>query len=212
MKKLIIIGAGGFALELLQIVKDTGCYEIVGLLDNDKSHWGTMVGDVPILGGDDDLPKWKAQGVENVAIAIANWKVRKQLFFHAADLGFKLPVMIHPNAYVASDVILGDGTVIYPGTVLMPSCKLGKSVLVNYTAALGHEVTVADFCNINPGAKIGGRIVINEGAYIGIGATILENRIIGTGARVGGGAVVTKNVEPNITVVGVPARPMEVTK
>lgn len=49
-------------------------------------------------------------------------------------------------------------------------------------------------------------ITVEDGVWIGVGAIILGGVTIGRGAVVAAGAVVTKNVEPNTVVGGVPAR------
>ena len=48
--------------------------------------------------------------------------------------------------------------------------------------------------------------IIRAGASIGANATILPGIEIGSGAMIGAGSVVTKNLAPNLTVVGNPAR------
>jgi len=51
-----------------------------------------------------------------------------------------------------------------------------------------------------------GEIVIEDEAWVGANVTILKNVRIGKGAIVAAGAVVTKNVEKNEIVKGVPAQ------
>jgi acetyltransferase-like isoleucine patch superfamily enzyme len=48
--------------------------------------------------------------------------------------------------------------------------------------------------------------VVKRGASIGSGSTILSNLVIGENAIVGAGSVVTKDVPPNVIVVGNPAK------
>ena len=205
MRKAVILGAGGFGLEALQIVRDIGDLEIVGFVDALAAKQSQMVGGVKVLGGDDELERLRREGVRAAFVAIGDSRVRQRLSELLVDLGYHLPAVVHPRAYVAADVVVGRGTIVYPGAVVMPGCRFADGVLVNAATSFGHEVTVSRFANINPGAHIAGRVNIGERALVGVGSSILEDRSIGGDARVGAGAVVTKDVPPASTVAGVPA-------
>ncbi|GAH10658.1 unnamed protein product [marine sediment metagenome] len=56
---------------------------------------------------------------------------------------------------------------------------------------------------------IGGGVEIGDGAYLGIGCSIRNQIRIGEKAFIGMGAVVVKDVDPGVTVIGNPARPMK---
>ena len=58
------------------------------------------------------------------------------------------------------------------------------------------------------GASVSGRVVIGDFSSVGTNATILPNIVIGKNVYIGAGAVVTKNVEDNTVVAGIPAKPM----
>lgn len=109
-----------------------------------------------------------------------------------------------PQAVVYGKV--GEGSVIAPCAVIAPNSVVGKHVLVNYGASIGHDTVVEDLAVISPNASVGGKCKIGRGAYIGAGANVRENLEIGAGATIGMGAVVTKNVPAGVTAVGIPAR------
>ena len=207
MIKTIIAGAGGFGLEVLEIIRDIGGYDVVGFLDADPEKKGTELRNIPVLGGDDRLLALRDDGIVAIAVAIGAGRVRQHLLRKVQEFHYDIPALIHPRAYIASDVVIGPGTIVYPGAVIMPGCKLGEGVLINGGAVLGHDVMVGSYSNINPGVSIAGRVNIGERVLVGIGSTILENCSIGDDARIGAGAAVIEDVSKEITVVGVPAKP-----
>jgi acetyltransferase-like isoleucine patch superfamily enzyme len=87
--------------------------------------------------------------------------------------------------------------------------SIGFCCGINRGASVGHHNLIKDFSRINPGAHLGGSCTVGPGATIGIGAICLEKMKIGPHAFVGGGSVVTKDVLPDSTVVGIPARPIK---
>jgi UDP-perosamine 4-acetyltransferase len=206
--RIVIIGAGGFGLEILGIVRDLGRHEVVGFVDNDPRSWGRSEGTAVVLGGDDRLAPLLAEGVRHAVVAVGVGSARRTISERLEEAGWTLPANIHPRAYVAPGVAVGDGAVVYPGALVMPGCTVGRGVLLNAGATIGHHTWVGDYSNVNPGANVAGRVSIGEAALVGIGAVVLEGRRIGAGAKVGGGAVVTRDVEPGLTVVGAPARPL----
>lgn len=101
---------------------------------------------------------------------------------------------------------IGLGTVVAPGVVISIGCTIGTHVLINYSASIGHNASIGNLSVVGPHAAVGGGCRIGEAVYIGAGACIRENLTIGENAIVGMGAVVTRNVDSNTVVAGVPAR------
>jgi len=206
MKRLVIVGAGGFGREALGIVLDIGGFQPIAFVDAEADRAGTMVGGVPVAGGDEALTALRAQGAQALVVAIGNPQIRRRLWGLGKELGFELPSLVHPMAYKAADVTVGEGSVFYPGSVTMAGVRIGQGVLVNAGATIGHETTVGDFVNVNPGANIAGHVTLGEGAFIGIGACVREATVVGAHAVVGAGSVVIRDVADRATVYGVPAR------
>ena len=71
---------------------------------------------------------------------------------------------------------------------------------------MDHDVKIGSHAHIAPGSHLAGRISVGEGAFIGTGATILPGIEIGSWAIIGAGSTVTRDVLPNRTVWGVPAK------
>jgi len=67
---------------------------------------------------------------------------------------------------------------------------------------------VDDHCFLGPRVALGGNVEIGEGCLLGVGAVVLPRCAVGPWCIVGAGAVVTKDVPPELVVVGVPAAPL----
>lgn len=203
---LVIVGAGGFGREVLDIVRDQGKFNPIGFLDSDPTLHGISIDGCSILGGDGILQTLKAEKqVDSVFIAVSDSRIRKRLSEICSLLDFNMPNLIHPQAYLSNVSTIGIGNVFYPGCVVMSGCHIGNNNLVNAGATIGHETIIEDFCAIGPGVHIAGRARIKEGALIGIGASVKEKLVISEYAIVGAGSAVVKNVPPHTTVYGIAA-------
>ena len=59
-----------------------------------------------------------------------------------------------------------------------------------------------------PTVNISGEVLMEECVYVGTGAKIINQINIGSNSIIGAGAVVTKDIPPNSTAVGIPAKPL----
>lgn len=207
MKKIIIIGAGSFGREILAFLKTINNYEVKGFIDSDRSLQGKIIDDIPVIGSDGDLENLiKDEKILCAFIAIAKSNIREQLYVRLENLGFELINIIHPSSVVVSNVTMGKGNVVYPNVTINTGVTIGNSVLINSSVSIGHDGKIGNFVNINPGVNVAGKVKIQDCSFLGIGCTVLENITIGGKAIIGGGALVRKNVMPQTTVIGVPAK------
>jgi len=195
---MIILGASGFAIELAALVRAAGG-TVAGFIAPEG-------GDLPApwLGGDDALAT-AAPGAE-VLVAVGDPAARSRLSDMVRAKGRKLATFVSPNAFVADDVVLGEGVMVYPNATVHARVQLGRGVLVNSNASVGHETRIGDFSNVGPGVSLGGRCAIGARVYLGIGSSMLEELTIADGAVIGAGAAVIRDIGAAGTYAGVPAR------
>ncbi len=113
-----------------------------------------------------------------------------------AHLGrFFTGIEIHPAARIGRRLIIDHGM----GVVIGETAEVGDDVYLYHQVTLGG--TSSERGKRHP--------TIGNGVIIGAGAKVLGNILIGDGARVGANAVVVQPVAPGVTVVGIPARPVE---
>ncbi len=121
---------------------------------------------------------------------------------------------MHPRVECSRWVEIGEGAVICAGNILTVNIVLGRHLQINLDCTIGHDVVMGDFTTLAPGVHVSGWVHCGQRVYMGTGAVILNGTedsplTIGDDAVVGAGAVVTRSVPPGVTVVGVPARPLQ---
>jgi UDP-perosamine 4-acetyltransferase len=205
----VILGGGGHALVIIDLLRESGEASVHGVLDRDPERWGRDILGAPVLGGDELLPRLYQDGVRQFIVGIGSVRdtgPRRRLFDLAVSHGLKPLRAVHPRAAVSRSADVGEGTVVLAGAVDDAGARIGVNVIVNTGAIVEHDCVLGDHVHVATGARLAGTVLVGQGAHIGIGATIVQGRRIGEGAVVGAGAVVLEDVVPGAVVAGVPAR------
>jgi UDP-perosamine 4-acetyltransferase len=194
---------------VLEALRGAGLHEIAGLTDPRPELHGAEVDGAPVLGDDGILPRLLSEGVGAAAIGVGGTGdngPRERVFTSVEALGFDLPPVVSPAAFVAASARLGRGVVVLPAAVVGAGATLGRNVIVNSAAVVEHDCDIGDHVHVASGAILGGHTRVGAGAHVGLGASVRQGIEIGAGALVGAGAVVVSDVAPGTTVLGSPAR------
>ena len=214
MTRVAIIGAGGYARQLLDTIdacREAGQdIEAIGFIDEDRSRWGTVVNDRPILGDFDWFDGGANRRDVQVIGGIGTPAVRRQVMGQALSRGLRFCTVVHPTAVLSPYTQVGVGVSILAGAVIESQARLGDHVIVNKLCAVGHDTVIEDFCTLAPGALIAGNVHLGQGVDIGIGAATVQGIRIGEGVVVGGQAMVVRDLPADATAVGVPAKVIKV--
>ena len=202
-KEIILVGAFH---EMIELCEDAG-YSIVGIIDNELT--GEYYG-YPVIGTDKDVSALikKYPGVEFV-LSPDNPGVRKKLSGYYSSLGCSFATVVHPAASISRFASIGEGTVIQRGVNVSANSKVGRFCKLNSFCNVMHDINVGDFATVAPNAVLLGYVSVEDLCYIGANSTILPKCTVGCETVVGAGAVVTKCIEPNKVVAGIPARQLE---
>jgi sugar O-acyltransferase (sialic acid O-acetyltransferase NeuD family) len=200
---LILIGAGGHARACIDVIEQDGGYQIAGLIGMPDEMYDHHLG-YAVIGTDDDLPEL-AKTIKYVLITLGQIKTsthRTRLYQQVVALGFQLPTIIAPSAYVSRHATLGAGTIVMHGAIVNAGASVGKNCIINTRALLEHDATVADHCHISTGAIINGNTMIRSGSFVGSGSIIKEGASLGQNCLVGMGLAVRHNLPDNTLFAG----------
>lgn len=212
-KNLAILGAGGFAREVAWLVSDINqangstTWNVVGFSERTPERIGQSLNGIPII----SLEQAASYLPDIYAVAaIATPLVRERAVKEAEDLGFKFATLIHPTAHMDRQTVkIGAGCMICAGNLLGVNTTIGKHVLLNMDCTVGHDCVLEDYVSVAPGCHLSGYTILRRGSYLGTGAVTIEKKEIGAYSVIGAGAVVVKNIPPNVTAVGLPAKVRE---
>jgi len=145
-------------------------------------------------------------------VAIADSRTRERVVQGCIARGAKPLAIRAPNAVVYEGNEIGEGAILCAGAIVTSNAKIGKYFHANVLTYVAHDCVIGDYVTFAPGVLCAGNVHIGSHAYLGAGVVTKQGTptkplVIGEGAVVGMGAVVTKDVPPNTTVVGNPARP-----
>lgn len=208
MEKAVIIGAGGHARSVIDIIQQEGQYEVAGALDASYPlrKQLKLMEDIPILGDDSLLYELKNMNINNVFVAIGDNQLRCKLIAKVKEYQLKLIQAISPYAFISSRAMIGEGTCVMAGAAINVNSKIGLGVIINTNASIDHDCAIGDFVHIAPGTAISGSTCIGEGTHIGTNSSIIDGLCIGEWSYIGAGAVVVSDLPSRIIAYGAPAK------
>jgi UDP-perosamine 4-acetyltransferase len=202
--RLVIVGAGGHAKVVVELFRAMGGFEILGLTDADPQARSVM--GVPVLGGDEQLPALRREGVGLAFPAIGDNHLRARIGAQLKALGFALPNAISPGATISPSAVLGEGVAVMAGVVINAESRIGDFAIVNSGAVVDHDGRIGAAAHVGPGCALAGCVTLGERSLLGAGVSIIPGVSIGADAVVGAGAAVTCDLADRVVAVGVPAR------
>jgi sugar O-acyltransferase (sialic acid O-acetyltransferase NeuD family) len=198
-KKLIVLGAGGHGLSVLDAAVSAG-YTPVGLMDSHLQ--GSSAHGFPLLRSFDGVDFSEVEiglGIgHNFAREAAFLKLRQQ--FPKAHF----PSIVHATAWVSPTASLAEGSVVLAHASVGPMAVVGAGAILNTGATLDHESRLSAFASLSPGAHTGGKVTIGERAMVGLNAGLLQGTTIGEDTVIGAHSLVRSDVAPLMVAYGVP--------
>jgi sugar O-acyltransferase (sialic acid O-acetyltransferase NeuD family) len=214
MKNLVLFGGGNQAHYTIDIINKEKKYNIIGIIDS-ISEVGTKKFGYEVIGRQEDIIELVDNYKINCGIITIgdNW-VRSIVsdFIKSKIPDFQFVNAIHPSVIVGDNVKIGEGVVAMAGVILNPKSIIGDFTFFATGAQIEHDCIIEDFASVSAGSVMGGYVKLKKYSAVTLGVTIFDRVEIGENSVVGAGSLVTKNIENNVLVYGVPAKVIRTRK
>jgi len=178
-EKIVLIGGGGHCHSVIDIIELENRYEIFGIIDK-KENIGSKILGYEVIGSDDDL-KTIFKTCKNAHITIGHIEdnsLRIKLFSLAKNIGFNLPIIISPLAYVSKHSKLEEGTIIMHHALVNSNSIIGKNCIINSKALIEHDCIIEDNCHISTSTILNGGVRVKENSFYGSNSVCKQGIII----------------------------------
>lgn len=176
---IVLVGAGGHSRSVIDVIEQDGRYEIYGLVDV-ASNIGSKVLGYEVIAGDEELPQLFSRCANALVTVghIENNTLRVRLYQTLKKIGYFLPVLVSPLAYVSKYAELGEGTVVMHHALVNTNAKVGRNCIINSKALVEHDVQVGDHCHISTASVLNGGVVVKENTFFGSNATSRQEAVL----------------------------------
>jgi len=212
---MVVIGAGGFAKELLQVLlsekydfneENLFFYDDVNMITEKK-----FFGKYTILTSLNQVKEIFKFNSPDFCLGVGMSKIRYALYRKFENIGGNLKSIISQNTSIGIfGMDIGEGVTIMNEVIIANAVKVGRGSMINVNVMIGHDSVIGDFCDISPGVIITGHCQLGSYVEIGTGVIILPGVKIGNNVDISAGSVISNDIPENSKVVGtIPSRVIE---
>ena len=204
---MLIIGAKGFAKEILEILHQKGETQDLCFYDDVSTDISQQIyQQFSVLKTIPEAQNHFEATNRKFTLGLGNPKLRYQLYQKFIEIDGDFSSTISSYAEIGSfGVHISEGCNILSGVKISNDVSIGKGTMVYYNSIITHDVTIGSFCEISPDVKLLGRCTIGNFVQIGAGAIIFPDVVISDHVIIAAGSVVRNNVRSRVMVAGIPA-------
>lgn len=210
-QRVFIIGATGTARNIIEQISDArekhrSDISLAGIVI-DSFKKGEVISGVPVAGGLKDIPSLLKDAGNRFIFALYKPEKMKERHHLLVCLGIpaeRFVNFIHPMAYVAGSVKMGNGNVILSNTTVQSDVVMGNYNIINSNVTVEHETVLGDASFIAADTVIGSEVKIGNHCFFGLSSSVREKTVLGDNVFVGMHSLVTHDFS-ECRVRGVPA-------
>lgn len=170
---MLILGAGGYGKVVLDVAKSMKCYETIHFLDDGKER-GEEVLEHKVVGKISECHLY-SRNYTDAIVALGNNEVRLELTKKLKEIGYHVPILVHPTSVLSQYSNIKEGTVIMPQAVINADAKIGKACIINTGTVIEHDCIVGEGSHIAYRAVLGGEAKVGCEVLVDIGEIVGRN-------------------------------------
>jgi sugar O-acyltransferase (sialic acid O-acetyltransferase NeuD family) len=196
VERVLILGAGGGAALVLDILSRSTRQKAVGILDNNSEMAGNRLMGIPVLGQFGLIDSLWRDSAFDVLISTVVRDVgdRASIFERYTNMGIPFANIIDPDVRIGREVKLGTGNLIIYGSYLAASVKLGDNNFLAAGTSIEHHSTVGSHCTFGPRTSLSGKVSVGDKVKFGTQVAVEPNISIGAGSIIASGVILTSHI------------------
>jgi len=199
--KTLIYGSGKLGEQVLHVVNNHfGSYlNVVGFVDDARPAGEDVVEGYQTLGNLDTVAGSHNLGPNRAvivpAIGYSNLTARGRALDRAISLGYGMPTLVHPRAWVEPGVEVGDGTIVLAGVLLDQGVKVGDNCYLDQGVKVGENTVLGPNNYLAAGTAIGGGVTMGQNNFLGLNTTVTDGLTIGNANFINAKSLVYKDLD-----------------
>ena len=178
--KILLIGAGGHCRACIDVIRAEGRFSIAGVVERDGAAISEDLLGCAIMGTDQQLPELRRK-YDYALVTVGQMQtasLRVRIYEHLQSLGFDLPMVCSPRAYVSPHAVVGSGTIIMHDALVNVGARIGDNCIINTKALVEHDAVVESHCHISTGAILNGGATVGTKTFFGSNAVSVQGASI----------------------------------
>lgn len=212
-KRLVLVGAGEFAMIAYEYFTHDSNYEVVAFSVEKEYLNEKSLYELPIVAFEDLENQFPPETHEVFVAVPASQlnRVRSRLYHAVKEKGFQCATYISSHAFVWQNAVIGENCFIFENNTVQPFVEIGNNVILWSGNHIGHRTIIEDDCFLTSHVVVSGYCTIGSSSFLGVNSTFNDHVTVAPNCIVASGSLVTKNLaNPGRVYYGAPAKEMPI--
>ena len=194
-KQLVLVGAGGHASVLLDILNQQK-FDVIAYVSPKPAENKKLFCGLKYFQSDDDIRQYSPDEIElvNGIGHTPKNQLRANIYRKFSELGYRFCGVVANSAVISSNAIIAPCAQVLSGAIVQVGSVIGFNSIINTGTIIEHDSIIEANVHMAPKALICGNSKVGQGTFVGAGATIINNIIVGEYCIVAAQTCVSKNI------------------